>query len=440
MAAKYSMKSSNHKTSSAPQAHGHGARPIQRILFLAQLPPPTHGVTAMSERVMHCLKTIECAEIEHLWQGGSKNIRNIGGKSISKLFGFAWLIARLALKWLGRAKYDAAYLCLAPRGNAALRDALLIGLAKRLAGRPLVHVHTDGLHDILHGQVRTMRFIRWLISDVELIAITGRTVEVAERSAKFKAVHFIANCVPDPGDRVRRFDGSRLNISILANLDRRKGSLRFVDALANACAIGLPVQGHVAGADGPTLTNAQLKLYMDERAKAVPISVHGPIDGTAKAEFFNTCDIFLYPTLHDLAPLVILEAMAYGAVPIAFDTGGIAEMLGPSLAHNIIDGSQHPCKWQAQILQRLAAYARGRTDLERDSHSARNRYLDHYSPHAFSHNFQSIIEGAENRTSKVDVPLPGPKTVESIAFGSTPKLSPSRGADPATSQPSGTNL
>jgi glycosyltransferase involved in cell wall biosynthesis len=44
-------------------------------------------------------------------------------------------------------------------------------------------------------------------------------------------------------------------------------------------------------------------------------------------QFFAAADVFLFPTLYDNAPLVVLENMAVGTPIIAFKTGGIPEMV-----------------------------------------------------------------------------------------------------------------
>ena len=47
------------------------------------------------------------------------------------------------------------------------------------------------------------------------------------------------------------------------------------------------------------------------------------------AEYFaaSDSDILLYPTLADNCPLVVLEAMACGTPVIAFNTGGVPELV-----------------------------------------------------------------------------------------------------------------
>ena len=50
-------------------------------------------------------------------------------------------------------------------------------------------------------------------------------------------------------------------------------------------------------------------------------------DEKVLAEWYSAADIFLYPSIADNCPLVVLEAMASGLPVITFDTGGIPEMV-----------------------------------------------------------------------------------------------------------------
>lgn len=45
------------------------------------------------------------------------------------------------------------------------------------------------------------------------------------------------------------------------------------------------------------------------------------------AEYFSMADVFLYPTLADNCPLIVLESLACQCPVVSFDVGGISEIL-----------------------------------------------------------------------------------------------------------------
>ncbi len=50
-------------------------------------------------------------------------------------------------------------------------------------------------------------------------------------------------------------------------------------------------------------------------------------DQNIMAEWYNLADVFLYPSLADNCPLVVLESMACGCPVLSFETGGIPELV-----------------------------------------------------------------------------------------------------------------
>ena len=75
--------------------------------------------------------------------------------------------------------------------------------------------------------------------------------------------------------------------------------------------------------------NIGSKENLDKRIKKSIEWVSIPyIDNeTTMAEYYAASDLFLYPSLADNCPLVVLESMACGTPVIAFETGGIPELL-----------------------------------------------------------------------------------------------------------------
>jgi glycosyltransferase involved in cell wall biosynthesis len=58
------------------------------------------------------------------------------------------------------------------------------------------------------------------------------------------------------------------------------------------------------------------------------IELTGLLPRRALLERFAGADVLLFPSLHDESPLVVVEAMAQGAVPIVLDLGGSATLVG----------------------------------------------------------------------------------------------------------------
>ncbi len=129
------------------------------VFLLAQLPPPVHGVTTMTARIAALLDGIEGVTVEQLWSGGASSLADIDSKSLTKLFQFAGLNLELFGRALRGRRTDVVYLTFVPWSHAAVRDALVAWWGKRIGGRTLVHLHGEGLEEIVAGRSLEARLV-----------------------------------------------------------------------------------------------------------------------------------------------------------------------------------------------------------------------------------------------------------------------------------------
>lgn len=352
------------------------------VLFLAQLPPPHHGQSAMAAAVHEVLAVRPGCRIEHHWDGGARSNEDVGKRSVGKYLGFARLLAHLSRMRAERRRFGIAYLGMAPWAHTAIRDALLAAMAKRIADRVWLHVHGDGLQPILEGRTRRDRLIRRLIRGTELIAITADTAGTARRSGIFSAVLDLPNQAADPGEK-RRLPPKPLALACLGNLDPRKGVLDFVCTIDKARREGLPVTGRMVGGPTSALSVEAMRAKVAERGLADDLVVTGRVSEEEKSRILAGSHVFLYLSRHDLAPLALIEALAHGSAPIVLDVGGIAEMVGGELRHNVLDPSLKGEELADAVAWRLEAYLADPARLEKDRQAARRRYEARYSPEKF---------------------------------------------------------
>lgn len=381
----------------------------RRVLFLAQLPPPAHGVTTMSRRVLAMLREMPDLEIEQRWFGSARTIGEIGKRDLRKVLGFGRMLAWLFSLWASGKRVAFTYQTLAPHGDAAVRDLLLIAVSKRVADRALVHLHTRGLEEILSGSSWKDRLKRAALKGSELIAITQGVSEAAAASGIFSRVHWLPNLVDDTASQVQKARTSdQLHCGFLGHVDPRKGVLRFVDAICAMTQSGIDVRGSMAGGPSRHLSLQELRDYADNKGVAEIIDILGFIDENQKLAMFRDIDLFIYPTEHDLSPLVVLEAMVMETVPVVYDTGGLREMLGEDFADHVITPGSPDAT--ARIVELAQHYAGNPADLESAKKRARKRVLDFYSEPAYRERLSGVMDASYAPTMAEaagnDVPFP----------------------------------
>jgi len=114
-----------------------------------------------------------------------------------------------------------------------------------------------------------------------------------------------------------------IRIGMLSNLTREKGVddfLSLVDAF-NSSQLSRLVSFHLAGPCGDDL-KSDIQSYAN---KSVSLAYMGPIYKEQKKHFFENIDVFVFPTKYknEAEPLVLYEALSYGALVYSYERGCI---------------------------------------------------------------------------------------------------------------------
>jgi len=126
-------------------------------------------------------------------------------------------------------------------------------------------------------------------------------------------------------DRVHSLNG-KIIFSHMSNLSVEKGLLEYL-AMARSCLNAYPqFEFRLAG----PFTDPFGKRYYDRIKNILTnLAYGGPLYSHSKSTFFESCDFFVFPTHYpnEAEPLVILEAMSYGCIPLSTNRGLIADIL-----------------------------------------------------------------------------------------------------------------
>jgi len=351
-----------------------------RILFLAQLPPPVHGVSTVSAAVMSVLRTLEVDM--HQVAIGSSTLSHIGKMSIAKITTIFSAALSVVKGRLFRGRYEISYLTLSPVGDAYYRDLFLVMLSKIVASRTLVHVHTQGLSQITGGHGLRARIGKAALRNTELIAISRLVLAAPNAETTFSRLHYLPNPVDtDEPTEVER--SKHINLVCLGGLDPRKGVLRFVECIAGLKSANINVFGTICGADTKRLTAEQVREYANKLGINEQIAITGFVDGSDKKRVLSQADFLVQLTEHDLAPLTITEAMIHRAVPIAFDTGSIKELIGDELsAEHLITGADK-ARYVECVVSIVTRYTAQPDLLRIAKQKARNFAISAHDPQIF---------------------------------------------------------
>lgn len=113
-------------------------------------------------------------------------------------------------------------------------------------------------------------------------------------------------------------DGDTLIIGSMGRMIERKGFAQLIEAMAKIKAFTRVPFKLVIGGDG------EEKTALEKLVKKHKLENHVEFCGwvTDKADFFQRCDVFCLPSLHEPFGIVLLEAMAYSTPIVAYDCEG----------------------------------------------------------------------------------------------------------------------
>ena len=168
--------------------------------------------------------------------------------------------------------------------------------------------------------------------------------------------------------------------------DKRKGLHYFLEALA------------ILKKENPTFAEKiQLLIFGKDKSDALEgidydVRYLGMLSSQASiVKAYNQCDIFVIPSLEDNLPNTVMESLACGKPVVAFNTGGIPEMV-----RHEENGFIAPQMNSAELAKGIVWTLENKERYQHLSQNARNKVLDNYTnavvAKRYINLYQSILE------------------------------------------------
>lgn len=201
------------------------------------------------------------------------------------------------------------------------RKYIFFKISKRFDVPFICHLHGSEFKVYVNNST-LFRFGR--IKDV--VCSSERFVVLSQGWKEYVDKTFDSNCVvvPNfidiPNDVLIRNDKEK-KILFVGALIPRKGVLDLIEAFGKLqCDYSLEICG-----DGPLRQEAERLTH--NLGLESSVNFHGWLEGGAKYNLYDKCQIFVLPSYNEGLPLVILEAMAAGCVVVSTNVGAIEEVV-----------------------------------------------------------------------------------------------------------------
>jgi glycosyltransferase involved in cell wall biosynthesis len=298
----------------------------RKILFLGQLPPPWHGVSAINSWILDSRELNKYYSFYPINLTTAKTISNIGKQSLYKYFSFVNILFH-ALYKTTVIRPSLCYITLTPTGSAFFKDSIILLFLKLFRKPIIVHFHGKGITDWVNTKPKWVKnYYKHVLNKTQLIVLGENLIDDVKIVYEQNPI-VLPNGIPTIKYKSHiPLDTSYFKIIFLSNLMIAKGILDFVESMKLLHKKNKNFKAYIIGASGDiSIENIKQMLINYELQNRV--EVLGPLYGEDKYRYLLNADVLVFPTHNEAFGLVILEAMQVGIPIISTNEGCIPEMI-----------------------------------------------------------------------------------------------------------------
>lgn len=289
------------------------------------MPPPVHGAAMMGKFIQdsHLIRNeFDCSFIN---LSTANSLSDVGTFRIRKILDIFKQCNRI-FKTAKRFNPDLVYITPNSHGLIMIKELFLLQRIRRMEIPIIAHFHNKGVaarQDNLFYDFVYRHFFK----NIKLILLSESLYRDVCRYISRENVRICANGIPEVENTCKYPKTDIPHILFLSNLLPDKGVFVLLDAIKILKDKGLKFVCDIIGAETKTIDVATFANELSNRGIEDIIKYHGPKYGAEKEMFWKNTSLFVFPSLNECFPLVLLEAMQHGIPVIATDEGGIPDIV-----------------------------------------------------------------------------------------------------------------
>lgn len=360
---------------------------MKKILYFIQLPPPLYGVTVINSFVYNNIIINKELKKDLLEIRFSSNLEELGKMNIQKMLTLLSLNFKLIRKILFF-KPDYIYFTVVPTGFGFYRDLFFISIMKLFRIKIIYHLHGKGIKENSNSKFKK-KLYEFAFKNSNIIHLSKGLLEKdfnhlsLGKCKKF----YLENFVPKSKIIKNNNIDNCINLLFLANLQASKGLFILLKAMIilskNNTLFKLTIIGNFRDSETEKISHDIIKKNNLEKF----IFFVGAKYDIEKINYFNKADLFIYPTLKDAFPLVLLEAFSYAIPVISTNEGAIDEIIDNDNNGYIVEKNDVNA-----LVEKISYLNENRDKLNLFSKNAYASYEKRFKKETFETNMKNILE------------------------------------------------
>ena len=363
----------------------------KKILFILHIPPPVHGAAMVGSFIKNSKLVNETFDADYVNLTTSFELDKIGKGGFGKVMAVLKIQTKL-IKALMKTDYDICYMTLTAKGPGFYKDLLMVGILKIFRKNIVYHFHNKGVKENDAGRFNKSLY-RFAFNNTQSILLSPELYpDIAEYVTKDN-VYFCPNGIPDVAGKTSLGPAVGKTNSVcrflfLSNMMVKKGVFVLLKACEHLKERGLSFECHFVGAYSE-ISELEFRRTVNKFGIAEHIFTHGKKYGNDKIAYFNTADVFVFPTYFDCFPLVLLEAMQHSLPIISTFEGGVPSIVDDGVTGLLI--LQKNDELLADTMERLILKPE---ENLRMGNAGRQRYEAKFTLPVFENNMVNILKQA----------------------------------------------
>ncbi|WP_167133921.1 glycosyltransferase family 4 protein [Arthrobacter sedimenti] len=257
----------------------------------------------------------------------SRSIDEVGRFTGRKLV----LILALAREvWTASSKKPKVAILFATTRKGSFIVDLLINEILRMHRTPrILYIHTVGFTALANSSKIWHILVRRMFRGAQkVVVLSERLTKDLEPFVSEHTFETISNCAPDESFALLRETApERSSITFISNLIPSKGAHDFVH-IAERLTSDHKHSFELVGADADEDYTQMLRSEI-ARIKNKSIILHGPLFGDDKKDILRRSKVLVFPSTYkyEAQPLTLIEALQHGVPVVAYDVGGIGDIV-----------------------------------------------------------------------------------------------------------------